>query len=110
MADDGSRIIDFGIAQATGATSLTTPGTVIGTLSFMSPEQVRADSATPESHVFSRACVLAYVVDGDDRVGAGGRGRARDRAVDTGTWQPPYPPRARLARNRQVRIAGGLGR
>jgi serine/threonine protein kinase len=64
MADDGPRIIDFGIAQAAGATSLTTPGTVIGTYSFMSPEQVRADSATPESDVFALGCVLAYAATG----------------------------------------------
>jgi serine/threonine protein kinase len=64
MADDGPRIIDFGIAQPTGATSLTTPGTVIGTYSFMSPEQVRADSATPESDVFALGCVLAYAATG----------------------------------------------
>jgi serine/threonine protein kinase len=64
MADDGPRIIDFGIAQAAGATSLTTPGTVIGTYSFMSPEQVRADTATPESDVFSLGCVLAYAATG----------------------------------------------
>ena len=64
MADDGPRIIDFGIAQAAGATSLTTPGTVIGTYSFMSPEQVRADSVTPESDVFSLGCVLAYAATG----------------------------------------------
>jgi serine/threonine protein kinase len=64
MADDGPRIIDFGIAQAVGATSLTTPGTVIGTYSFMSPEQVRADSATPESDVFALGCVLAYAATG----------------------------------------------
>jgi serine/threonine protein kinase len=64
MADDGPRIIDFGIAQPTDATSLTTPGTVIGTYSFMSPEQVRADTATPESDVFSLGCVLAYAATG----------------------------------------------
>jgi serine/threonine protein kinase len=64
MADDGPRIIDFGIAQAVGATSLTTPGTVIGTYSFMSPEQIRADRATPESDVFSLGCVLAYAAAG----------------------------------------------
>ena len=64
MADDGPRIIDFGIAQAAGATALTTPGTVIGTYSFMSPEQIRADSVTPESDVFSLGCVLAYAATG----------------------------------------------
>ena len=64
LADDGPRIIDFGIAQLAGATSLTTPGTVIGTFSFMSPEQIRADSVTPESDVFSLGCVLAYAATG----------------------------------------------
>jgi serine/threonine protein kinase len=64
MAGDGPRIIDFGVAQWTGATSLTTPGTVIGTFSFMSPEQVCAHSATPESDVFSLGCVLAYAATG----------------------------------------------
>jgi len=64
MAGDGPRIIDFGVAQSADATSLTTPGTVIGTCSFMSPEQVRARSATPESDVFSLGCVLAYAATG----------------------------------------------
>jgi serine/threonine protein kinase len=64
MADDGPRIIDFGIAQSVDATSLTTPGTVIGTYSFMSPEQIRADRVTPESDVFSLGCVLAYAATG----------------------------------------------
>ena len=64
MADDGPRIIDFGIARSAGATALTTPGAVIGTYSYMSPEQVRADRATPESDVFSLGCVLAYAATG----------------------------------------------
>ena len=64
MAGDGPRIIDFGIAQAADATSVTTPGTVIGTYLFMSPEQVRADRVTPESDVFSLGCVLTYAATG----------------------------------------------
>jgi serine/threonine protein kinase len=64
MAADGPRIIDFGVAQSASATSLTTPGTVIGTCSFMSPEQFRAYNATPESDVFSLGCVLAYAATG----------------------------------------------
>ncbi len=64
MAGDGPRIIDFGIAQSAGDTSLTTPGAVIGTYSYMSPEQVRADRATPESDVFSLGCVLVYAATG----------------------------------------------
>jgi serine/threonine protein kinase len=43
---------------------VTTPGTVIGTYSFMSPEQVRADRVTPESDVFSLGCVLTYAATG----------------------------------------------
>jgi len=64
MADDGPRIIDFGIAQVAGATSLTAPGSVVGTLSYMSPEQARAGRATPESDVFALGCVLVYAATG----------------------------------------------
>jgi serine/threonine protein kinase len=67
MADDGPRIIDFGIArsaQPDGATGLTTPGTLIGTYAFMSPEQVRAETATQATDVFALGCVLGYAATG----------------------------------------------
>jgi serine/threonine protein kinase len=60
MADDGPRIIDFGIARPMGETPLTTPGTLIGTYTFMSPEQVATDVATPASDVFALGCVLVF--------------------------------------------------
>jgi Protein kinase domain len=64
MADDGPRIIDFGIARAADATVLTSSGVVIGTFSFMSPEQVSAQHVGPASDVFSLGSVLAFAATG----------------------------------------------
>jgi len=64
MAQDGPRIIDFGIARATDAAPLTSSGVLVGTFSFMSPEQVRGDRIGPESDVFSLGGVLAYGATG----------------------------------------------
>ncbi|MEU3353734.1 serine/threonine-protein kinase [Streptomyces sp. NPDC037389] len=64
LADDGPRIIDFGIARAVDASSLTATGTVIGTYAYMSPEQIRADRAGPPSDVFALGSVLAFAAAG----------------------------------------------
>ena len=64
MAEDGPRIIDFGIARAADATSLTSSGVLIGTFSFMSPEQAHGERLGPESDVFSLGSVLAYAATG----------------------------------------------
>ncbi|WP_405862674.1 protein kinase [Streptomyces sp. NBC_00090] len=64
IAGDGPRVIDFGIARAVDASSLTATGTVIGTYSYMSPEQIRADRARAASDVFSLGSVLAFAATG----------------------------------------------
>ena len=64
MASDGPRIIDFGIAAPAAGSGLTTPGTVIGTYAFMSPEQFRDQAATPASDVFALGCVLGFAATG----------------------------------------------
>jgi serine/threonine protein kinase len=64
MAEDGPRIIDFGIARAVDTPSQTSSGVLIGTFSFMSPEQVRGERLGPESDVFSLGSVLAYAATG----------------------------------------------
>jgi len=65
LAPDGPRIIDFGIARAIGATTgLTSTGVVVGTLTFMSPEQIRGGPVGPASDVFALGSVLAFAATG----------------------------------------------
>ncbi|MFE3247773.1 serine/threonine-protein kinase [Streptomyces sp. NPDC059209] len=60
---DGPRVIDFGIARALDAVTgdnRTRTGVVIGSPGYMSPEQVRGETLTPASDVFSLGSVLAF--------------------------------------------------
>jgi len=64
LAADGARIIDFGVARILEASMLTAPGALVGTYAFMSPEQIRAEPAGPESDVFSLGSVLTFALAG----------------------------------------------
>ncbi len=55
---DFAYLVDFGIAEATGDTKLTTAGTKIGTLNYMAPERFTDRHATHAVDVYSLACVL----------------------------------------------------
>jgi serine/threonine protein kinase len=66
LADDGPRIIDFGIAKGADATALTGSSAVIGTLRYMSPEQLNGHELTPQSDVFALGTVLALAATGHD--------------------------------------------
>ncbi|MFI6027989.1 WD40 repeat domain-containing serine/threonine protein kinase [Amycolatopsis magusensis] len=71
LAADGPRVIDFGITRALDATSHTLSRAVVGTPSFMSPEQVRGREIGPPSDVFSLGLVLAYAATGRSPFGTG---------------------------------------
>lgn len=65
MAEDGPRVIDFGISRAAENQTLTETGHMIGTPPFMSPEQLTdARSAGPPSDVFSLGALLTYAATG----------------------------------------------
>jgi len=85
MANDGPRIIDFGIARAIGASTLTTAGSVVGTVAYMSPEQVRGDPVLPASDVFSLGSVLAFAATGRQPFGSDTAATVMFRIVS----QPP---------------------
>ncbi|MEV7434823.1 protein kinase domain-containing protein [Streptomyces griseoviridis] len=66
VADDGPRVIDFGISRAADNEDLTVTGRLIGTPPFMSPEQFSAPrDVTAASDVFSLGSVLVYASTGN---------------------------------------------
>ncbi|MFE9045487.1 protein kinase [Streptomyces sp. NPDC007818] len=65
LTDDGPRVIDFGIARVLEAEPLTRTGRILGTVSFMAPEQLSAPRAVgPEADVFALGAVLVYAATG----------------------------------------------
>ncbi|WP_053084675.1 serine/threonine-protein kinase [Streptomyces viridochromogenes] len=71
ITEDGPRIIDFGIARADTADTLTTVGGILGTPAYMSPEQANGQAAGPASDIFSLGAVLYYAATGTGPFGQG---------------------------------------
>ncbi|MFD0477927.1 serine/threonine-protein kinase [Nonomuraea thailandensis] len=68
LASDGPRVIDFGIAKALDLTSTLT-GAVIGTPSYMAPEQLTETGPGPKSDLFAWACTLLFAASGQPPFG-----------------------------------------
>ncbi|MFE9608866.1 bifunctional serine/threonine-protein kinase/ABC transporter substrate-binding protein [Streptomyces sp. NPDC006012] len=83
LALDGPRLIDFGIARASGATALTASDVIVGTPGYLSPEQARAraEEVGPPSDVFSLGCLLGYAASGRPPFGSGGAVGALYRTI-----------------------------
>ncbi len=87
-ADGRVMVLDFGlgwfvdagagkdVTHAPTITRQTDPGTVLGTVGYMSPEQVRGETADQRSDIFSLGCVLYEMVSGQ-------RAFTGDTAVET---------------------------
>ncbi|MFL1379020.1 serine/threonine-protein kinase [Nocardiopsis protaetiae] len=63
LAADGPRVIDFGIARAVEATSVTASG-IIGTVGYMAPEQLEGARLTSAVDVFSWGAVMVHAATG----------------------------------------------
>ncbi|GHH89446.1 protein kinase domain-containing protein [Streptomyces capillispiralis] len=71
LAEDGPRVIDFGIVRSVDSDSVTRTGQVAGSPGFMSPEQVNGEDVTPASDVFCLGAVLAFAATGANPFGGG---------------------------------------
>jgi serine/threonine protein kinase len=85
MRDGTVKILDFGLSRSVSPSGeedaatrsvMTSPGTVMGSVGYMSPEQVRGQQADHRSDLFSLGTVLAEMLTGR-------RVFQRDSAVET---------------------------
>ncbi|MFK0114757.1 PQQ-binding-like beta-propeller repeat protein [Streptomyces sp. NPDC090994] len=65
LAEDGPRVIDFGIASLADATRLTVTHEAAGTPGYAAPEQLRGmRDVGPAADVFALTCLLVYAAGG----------------------------------------------
>ena len=82
-----AKIADFGIARANNST-LTHAGSMLGTPSYMSPEQVRCGPVTPRSDLFAFGALLYELLTGMKAFGAPDIGAILRNVVE---YMPPEP-------------------
>jgi serine/threonine protein kinase len=115
LAEDGPRVIDFGISRATESTMLTQAGLVVGSPGFMSPEQAMGSDVGAPSDIFTLGAVLAFAATGEGPFGTGTTAALLYRVVHGAPSLDLVPPTVRpliehcLAKDpRQRPTANGL--
>jgi serine/threonine protein kinase len=71
LSQTGPKVIDFGIARAADATSITSTGLVVGTPAWLAPEQLSGDEQGVAVDIFTWGLVVAYAATGRSPFGEG---------------------------------------
>lgn len=83
-----AKLADFGIAYLVDSTRLTTPGLLIGTAAYVSPEQVRGAAPTPAADIYALGLVLLESLTG---VRAFAQKTPHEAALARLSQAPPVP-------------------
>jgi serine/threonine protein kinase len=81
LAQDGPRLIDFGISQAADLAQITSTGIAVGTPGFMAPEQIVGDPVGPACDIFTMGAVVAFAATGEQPFGFGPADVRNQRAL-----------------------------
>jgi eukaryotic-like serine/threonine-protein kinase len=95
LAEDGPRVIDFGISRAAESTMVTQAGLVVGSPGFMSPEQATGHQIGPSSDIFNLGAVLAFAATGEGPFGTGTTAALLYRVVHGAPSLDRVPPAVR---------------
>ncbi len=83
LAEDGPRVIDFGISEAAEASAAAGANVMIGSPGYMSPEQVLGLDIDPASDMFSLGAVLTFAATGQGPFGTGSNAALMYRLVNS---------------------------
>ncbi|TMR15092.1 serine/threonine-protein kinase, partial [Nonomuraea zeae] len=93
LGPDGPRVVDFGIARAEGAATMTSG--LIGTPAYLAPEQISGMPAAPASDVFAWAASMLYAATGTSPFGADTVPAVLHRVLHAEPDLSALPPRLR---------------
>jgi serine/threonine-protein kinase len=62
--EGNAYVTDFGLAKDSQGSVLTLPGQALGSMDYMAPEQIRGETVTPETDLYSLGCVMFECLNG----------------------------------------------
>ncbi|MBB6145813.1 serine/threonine-protein kinase [Silvibacterium bohemicum] len=105
--NDQAKLLDFGIAISERSAELTAPGFMVGSVSYMSPEQIAGDKATSKSDIYAVGVMLYEILTG--RLPA--KGESNFEIMRSHLSERPVPPQEvdpRLPQSLSVAILKAL--
>jgi serine/threonine protein kinase len=85
LEGDTPYVSDFGLAKDSQASNLTRPGQALGSLDYMSPEQIRGEDVSPATDIYALGCVMFECLTGTPPFG----GRPSMRVLFAHLQEPP---------------------